>query len=127
MHANGVASNTCFISNGVPQGSILGPLLFIIFINDSKVFHNLSTGLYADDTSLTASEIDLDCLLRKTNNHLPAVYEWFLSNKLTLNLTKTKFPILTPRQKESHNLHSIVADVRQFREVLLCKISRCVY
>ena len=41
--------------------------------------------------------------------------------KLTLNLTKTKFPIFTPRQKESHNLHSTVANVRQFREVFCVK------
>ena len=56
MHANGVASDICFISTGVPQGSILGPLLFTIFINDfpkSSTF--FSTRLYADDTSLTAS------------------------------------------------------------------------
>ena len=56
VHANGVASDTRFISTGVPQGSILGPLLFIIFINDlpkSSTF--FSTRLYADHTSLTAS------------------------------------------------------------------------
>ena len=61
MHANGVASDTRFISTGVPQGSILGPLLFTIFINDlpkSSTF--FSTRLYADDTSLTASGSDLD-------------------------------------------------------------------
>ena len=74
VHANGVASDTCFISTGVPQGSILGPLLFIIFINDfpkSSTF--FSTRLYADDTSLTASGSDLDSLLREINSHLPAV------------------------------------------------------
>ena len=69
---NGVASDSCLISTGVPQGSILGPLLFIIFINDlprSSTF--FSTRLYADDTSLTASGSDLDSLLREINKHLP--------------------------------------------------------
>ena len=106
VHANGVASDTRFISTGVPQGSILGPLLFTIFINDlpkSSTF--FSTRLYADDTSLTASGNDLDSLLREINNNLPAVYEWLCSNKLTLNLTKTKFLIFMPRQKESYNLY----------------------
>ena len=72
--ANGVASDTRFISTGVSQGSILGPLLFTIFINDfpkSSTF--FSTRLYADDTSLTASGSDLDSLLRETNSHLPTV------------------------------------------------------
>ena len=105
VHANGVASDTRFISTGVPPGSILGPLLFITFINDfpkSSAF--FSTRLYADDTSLTASGSDLDSLLREINSHLPAVYEWLCSNKLTLNLTKSKFLIFMPRQKETYNL-----------------------
>ena len=61
VHANGVVSDTRFISTGVPQGSLLGPLLFIIFINDlpkSSTF--FSTRLYADDTSLSAPGSDLD-------------------------------------------------------------------
>ena len=106
VHANGVASDTRFISTGVPQGSILGPLLFTIFINDlpkSSTF--FSTRLYADDTSLTASGSDLDSLLREINNHLPAVYEWLCNNKLIVNFTKTKFLIFMPRQKESYNLY----------------------
>jgi len=73
VRANGVASDTRFISTGVPQGSILGPLLFIIFINDlpkSSTFFSMR--LYADDTSLTASRHDLDGLLCEINNHLPA-------------------------------------------------------
>ena len=77
VHANGVASDTCVISTGVPQGSILGPLLFIVFINDfPKSFTFFSTRLYADDTSLKASGSYFDCLLREINNHLSAFYEW---------------------------------------------------
>ena len=106
VYVNGVASDSCVISTGVPQGSILGSLLFIIFINDlPKISTFFSTRLYADDTSLTASGSDLDSLLCEINNHLPAVYDWLCSNKLTLNLTKTKYIIFMPRQKESYNLH----------------------
>ena len=66
---------------------MLGPLLFII--NDfPKYCTYFSTRLYADDSSLTASESDLDSLLCDINNHLPVVYEWLCSNRLTLNLTK---------------------------------------
>ena len=80
MHVNGVASESCSISTGVPQGSILGPLLFIIFINDlPKSSTYFSARLYADDTSLTASGSDLDSLLGEINSHLPAVYEWLCS------------------------------------------------
>ena len=108
MYVNGVASDSCVISTGVPQGSILGPLLFIIFINDlPKISTFFSTRLYADDTSLTASGSDLDSLLCEINNHLPAVYDWLCSYKLTLNLTKTKYRyiIFIPRQKESYDLY----------------------
>ena len=85
------------------------------------------TRLYADYTSLTASGYDLDSLLCEINNHLPTVYEWLRSNKLTLNLTKLSFLFYAPSKGKLQSLSTINCSKRSFREVLLCKISWCVY
>jgi hypothetical protein len=79
------------IKNGVPQGSILGPLLFIIYVNDlPSVIHQFARPvIYADDTSIlvTAKNLkDLQIKVRSTLNH---VSNWFSSKGLTLNMEKT--------------------------------------
>ena len=84
------------ICNGVPQGSILDPLLFLVYINDlpnaSKVFNFL---MYADDTTLyrCLEDIKSDNKEQILNNELQRVYEWLNANKLSLNVRKTKYII----------------------------------
>lgn len=105
VFVNGVESNFLLINSGVPQGSILGPFLFLIYINDfEKATNYFSLRLFADDTSLTATRKDLDILLQKINFELPAIHEWLCSNRLTLNLSKTKYLVFQPRQKLNSNL-----------------------
>ena len=66
-----------------------------------------SIRLFADDTSLTVAGIgkDLDLLLQRINSELPAIYKWICSNRLTLNLSKTKYLVFQPRRKVNSNLH----------------------
>ena len=72
------------ISSGVPQGSILGPLLFLIYIKDfAQSSDFFSVRLFADDTSLTASANNIDELLLKINRELSNIYDWLCANKLT--------------------------------------------
>ena len=105
VFVNGNISDTMPISSGVPQGSILGPLLFLIYINDfSESSDIFSMRLFADDPSLTASAKNIDELLLKINKELPNIYDWLCANKLTLNLRKTKYLIFQPRQKVDYNL-----------------------
>ena len=86
---------------GAPQGSILGPLFFILHINDLPACSNeLEFILFADDTSIFFEHSDLDVLTSHLNDQLNNVSTWLKANKLSINVKKTKrLVIFRPRQK----------------------------
>ena len=87
-------STECMISCGVPQGSVLGPLLFLIYIND--IHHSsakLPFYLFADDTSLLYADTNLKSLEKTVNSELLKVSDLHNANKLTLNAKKSNYVI----------------------------------
>ena len=100
---NGHSSSLTDISCGVPKGSVLGPLLCLIYINDlpnSSQF--LSFFLFADDTNIYCDSDNLQFLTKKINRELKKVKLWLDSNQLALNIGKTNFVLFhSPRKKLS--------------------------
>ena len=88
------------VTYGVPQGSILGPLLFLLFINDLPSYtSNVSTDLYADDTTLYAIQDSLEITENNLDSALNNLHIWCKCNGMLLNSAKTKVMLVTTNQK----------------------------
>ncbi|PFX19180.1 putative RNA-directed DNA polymerase from transposon X-element [Stylophora pistillata] len=97
---NGSLSSSYSLTCGVPQGTILGPLLFLLYINDlPNCLSNCKPRMYADDTHLTYAGSNLENVQFCLNEDLENVFNWLQANKLTLNMTKTEFMLIGSRQR----------------------------
>ena len=83
------------LSIGVPQGSVLGPLLFLIYVNDMQKCTTLKLIHYADDSTAVASHNGLVPLCSYVNSELQKIDDWTRANKLSLNIGKTNFSLFT--------------------------------
>ena len=107
------------ISTGVPQGSILRPLLFSLFINDlPQSCSDSSTIMYTDDTAIYISSKDPSTLSTSLQSALNNLLAWLSQNKLTLNATKIKCMPIRPERKQALNItidHLLIEQVNKFK------------
>lgn len=103
VRVNNKQSETLNVDCGVPQGSILGPLLFIIFINDFPSCIDYLTILFADDTTFQTKSDSYQTLVNLRDEVLNQVSHWFTSNKLSINQEKTQHLVLSLRKHDHEN------------------------
>ena len=117
VEIQGGSSNSLSITCGVPQGSILGPILFLVYINDlCKCTKLLKLFLFADDTTILFSLKDINELIKVMNKELEIITDWFKLNKLSLNTAKTNYMIFKPLKNEEKHL-DLVLDTKVVERV----------
>ena len=97
---NGIKSNFGYVNCGVPQESVLGPLLFLLYINDIKYAIGCdNVKLFADDTFLFMNDRNIDAVKDKASNLFEKNFRWFVANQLSIDSEKTIFLLFHAKNK----------------------------
>lgn len=117
---NGEVSTVKENKHGVPQGTVMGPDLFVLYINDIvNVINNCELQLFADDTILFIESEDVESVVQKINGDLVRLYKWLCSNSLSVNVNKTKVMILKSRYNliDTYNHSDFLIDNKKIVQV----------
>ncbi len=109
MRINSSISDTKPVTCGVPQGSVLGPLLFIMYTNDlQNSLKHTHAILFADDTAIYTKANTLITLYENVNSDLDTLNEWFETNKLSRNVAKTHYMLFTNNTRAiTNSMHKL--------------------
>ena len=118
---NGHLSNTAPVTCGVPQGSNLGPLVFLVYINDlPNCLTSASPRIFADDANITFAASTMTDLENAVNLELRNLQRWLITNRLSLNIAKTEFMVIGSNQRIhtlSNNQIDIEIDGKSIKKV----------
>ena len=114
------------ITHGVPQGSILGPLLVILYINDlADVSEKLFTILFADDTTILIEGTEVNSIITSLNSELAKMTDWLKANKLSINVSKTHYMVFH-RSTQKLDKEDIILDNTIIQQVTFTKFLRII-
>jgi len=114
---NGNLSKSRKIKISIMQGSILGPILFLCYINDLYRVTDLFTFMYADDTFTLDSGEDLNELIIRVNNEINKIAVWFRANKLAGNISKTKYMVFRMKGKKiDKNMPEVIYNANEINQ-----------